>query len=475
MDSCTEASKIRNNKQPDSATVSLPVQRTFPPEILGIIFHYYMQGVRLRLNYREPVWVLTRVCHLWRGVAFDNWLLWTRIDASLSRIGSKSNALLPTPSETDRCLSILKRYLEYSRKAPLDIYVDLEHCDVCPVILRTLWEHRPRWQKAYVADYGIDASQACRDVRGQLGYGMPNLQYIQLLGAPDVLAHMCPAPALRTLVVGADFRGNLPNDNPVWSQITCYSGPAFFNSHDRRSTFILARMPNLEICDITGVGRQLAYAVILAPRARCKFHRLQVLRLGRSQCDVYLPLIDAPRLRKLDCRQDTMGYSAVHSFLRQCGSSLSLLSVKYGVDDKRLYEIIQQVPTLHTLILHDEASRENEYACSGDIFALLASNPKALSDLAVLKVERLRERYNKPASDSFVVLVRSLATLYPLRLQTAALCVPSDDIEKVSHLLRDECTCIPSAVHIKARDLSKNSLDEEDMGEVYSVFADSRW
>ncbi|TRM64904.1 hypothetical protein BD626DRAFT_628991 [Schizophyllum amplum] len=437
-----------------------------PPEILSLIFRYYLADVWLSLTYRAPIWTLMRVCTLWRNVALSNHLLWTKIDGSPRGKPSES----PKQSR-----SVLETYLTRSNPALLDIRLNLSYHDAFRIALEIFWQNRHRWRSLSIAaNADVNIHNVLKSLGSDFGYGLPNLEEINLLydGKCGTMAALSPIPALRTLVASSTFLVKPAKDHvrSAWKLITRYHGPAF--SHIGTHPFILHLMPNLEICAIRDHGVNIKMGIASARYAGVQHDlpNLRVLHLSGNKNDTCLGMMRAPQLRKYEHR-GVRGECALSNFIDRSKCALTTLSVRYGPHGKCLYELIQLLPALHTLILRDNRDAPNDFeggADSTDVPSLLSGKPAALSQLSVLKVERYRQCSYKGThdSDSFVILVKNLIALRPLRLQRARLYVPSVDVGAAWRFIREACSSVPACVDVAAGDISSYDTDEVDIKEI---------
>lgn len=312
---------------------------------------------------------------------------------------------------------------------------------------------------------------------------MPNVQQVQLcyIGTPDgVLPHLFPSPALHTLIAGQGFMV-APSNSSAWSQITRYCGPAF------SLTFVLSYMSNLVLCHVTSSGPITAEYRFNPERQgpEYRFPHLQVLNLSHSHSAYCLSWIEAPRIRKLEaCQLQYKNYQTLFDFVARsrCSRSLSTLTIRYGRDDRSLYMIIMMLPALHTLILYDQSTGapEDDFANDAEILDLLACKPMMLSRLTTLKVQRhsrrsYRGRFYRQSRDSFVSLVRNLAALQPLRLESVRLYVPlAVDVNAASLFVRDACALAPPVVDVAVEDILGFSMDEDEIREL-DEFSEWDW
>ncbi|KAL1680423.1 hypothetical protein EV122DRAFT_207944 [Schizophyllum commune] len=378
--------------------------RSIPNEILGLVFELYVDNRRLSLAYKDPIWLLTRVCRVWRKVALSSPWLWTRIDTRRlpKYVPPKVKSRLGSVDMREVC-DVLQSYLAHSRSLPLEINLYLWPSSRWKPVVQMLWEHRQRWQTLHCRG---GRTQELEQVRQEMSSdGLPVLrsyQYASDGDAKDIAGLLCllPAPKLRNLRLWG--RCQTIDQSLPWSQITCYSGPAVTHAGHK----ILPLMTNLQSC----VVHFIDFDYTTWGNSTCLFcPRLRVLSFYSHYephtCAAY---ISAPMLRKLSNTLYFIDISARH------GSALSTLSIGYGCDDAVLYEIIKHCPTLRTLVLRQSPARIPAGTIWRPIFAQLKDTPALFSHLIVLKVvpvfNRSTQEINAQVADA-MQLVKTLLAL----------------------------------------------------------------
>ncbi|KAL1695417.1 hypothetical protein GGG16DRAFT_45054 [Schizophyllum commune] len=419
--------------------------RSVPNEILGLVFEHYVGNRRLSLAYKDPIWLLTCVCRVWRKVALSTPSLWTRINTSrISKYVPVNTRYFPGSVDMSKVCDVLRSYLAYSRSLPLDIVLYLWPSFRWKPAVQILWEHRQRWQTLRI--HGTRA-QVLDQVRQEMpSVGLPLLRSYQHSfhkTTKDIPGLLClqPAPKLRIL----RLRGSLQtiDQSLPWSQITCYTGPAVTPDGHR----ILTLMGNLEFCVVRFIEFDCR---IWGNSTSLSCPRLRVLSFHEDwkphTCAAY---ISVPKLRKLCVAGDYQHPSYYYKICARHGSALSTLSIGYGWDDAVLYEIIKHCPTLHTLVLRKMPGRTPPGTIWRPIFAQLKDTPALLSHLVVLKVVlyffRTTDAINAQVAD-VMQMVKTLMSLDPHCLQAVHLY--DGHVEPTRRMLDQEFATVIDTVNV---------------------------
>ncbi|KAK0443802.1 hypothetical protein EV421DRAFT_1946106 [Armillaria borealis] len=308
-------------------SIYAPIRR-LPRDILIEIFHsvcdHWWQKERAEvqwklrqqyhsLNVSGPLWVLGRVCGLWRHVLHTSPVSWAR----------NLSVIYPLPKNARE---ILQTYLELTGEYPLRMRVDLpRHCNEtgCDEIIALLVQSYYRWRNVRIH---IPISYAHH--LEAISLPLPTLQTIEVdienkstrAGASsDFHLDMClNAPQLWQAALPRQgiLRVRLP------STITHYSG---FISCAEDLQF-LSQLPNLITCHLHSTrikSASLEGPVVLAQLCRLYIGELGILKCLTAPMLKHLTLTKDPGLRYLpsgDAR-------CVDLFLRRSGCHLESLSL----------------------------------------------------------------------------------------------------------------------------------------------------
>ncbi|KAK0432971.1 uncharacterized protein EV420DRAFT_1755118, partial [Desarmillaria tabescens] len=297
----------------DRTSIYAPIRR-LPRDILTEIFHSvcecWRQEIevdsiftenRYSLNVSGPLWVLGRVCGLWRDTLHSSPVSWAR------------DIVLKSPF-SKHARKILQTYLEHTGEHPLSLSVDCyddnstEDHEIMSLVVQSCC----RWKKVYI----------CTDVHymhhlESISY-LPVLQMIEIDIIVDYESDchlgMClNAPQL--------WRASLPRQGihqvGLPSSITHYSGRITCLEDFQ----LLSHLPKLITCHL----RDFWTLSFQARRVEAPVTMAELRHLYVNSAD-YLNFLTAPLLQSLTISEPMRGSVSVPSFLRRSGCHLENLS-----------------------------------------------------------------------------------------------------------------------------------------------------
>ncbi len=280
-------------------SIYAPIRRV-PRDILLEIFHSVCDIWRQNsLNISGPLWVLGRVCRVWRDALHTSPVSWSR------------NVLIESPF-SEHAPQILRTYLERTGDHPLSIQIlhfsskPTEDGEIMSLLLQSCY----RWKNLCIR-IGIHHAHHLKSISH-----LPLLQTIEVYIVDDdddnYRSDIClDAPQLRqaTFISHGIHQMRLPP-----SGITHYSGYIIC----AEDLLLLSQLPMLKMCHITGV----ILDSIDIPAVMTELRQLYIADLR------VLDFLTAPMLQSLVISWDYPGFvSTVTRFLRRSGCQLESLSV----------------------------------------------------------------------------------------------------------------------------------------------------
>ncbi|KAF7294637.1 F-box domain-containing protein [Mycena indigotica] len=358
---------------------------SLPVELLSEIFVHSMPETHSNASIHDSPLLLTRVCRLWRDLAFATPVLWAAFSIELvsdKKILSPNNANL---------------WLSRSQNLPLSIYV--EDSSVSEPDLQRwafyeeLCRHAHRWQDVTLNIPFTILWRLPIQHRGALVM-LERLKMGRDEGEQYVPDHrvttFMTAPQLRAvdITLDADQTVNVQGISLPWAQLTVFRGRPFATDE---CLFVLLQATRLTECEFDDIIEGNSYEYVVAPS-------LQVLRLDSfplHTCAPVMSLLTVPTLRKLALGSKTQNapgdivWPAFRRFLSRSSCSLThlLISANTSVsewdrimlhyslfpllehleifwfhEDSNIVPLIQTsdtgtpLPRLHAIVLHSQTS-----------------------------------------------------------------------------------------------------------------------
>ncbi|KAJ7286869.1 hypothetical protein C8J57DRAFT_1460364 [Mycena rebaudengoi] len=213
-----ELSKERDVAQAELDNISYPIL-TLPAEITIEIFHSCLPSNVVKPTPAGVPLVLGRICRQWRSIALATPRLWSSLDITGIPGSNRRNALLCT---------LLERWLARSASHPLAFIWDDTakklYSDTTNALHDTVLRHAHRWRD-------VNLVLAHADLVRYMGVseGFPLLVKLTLYPTESRI-HTSPFPALRgcpqlkNLVTDGHLLHSIPQQLPLWSQLTQFHG-----------------------------------------------------------------------------------------------------------------------------------------------------------------------------------------------------------------------------------------------------------
>jgi len=424
----------------DIYNIILSPARRLLPDILREIFCYCIGRTYPLLSATEAPMVLTRVCSLWRSVAFSSPRIWTRLHIPLPgdpRISSNlvvnnAHALELRRQEFSKTMALrcqaVKEWLDRSGSCPLFLSIaypfnsippigdngGAEEDDVAGPLFQIIYPYAPRWEHLRLSmplriyqkletKISLDRLSRLRSFTGKILSPAP-------LAAPTPTPlHIIELPSLKTLSLNClQLTRNLGRHRNSWYRLTdiCFESP----------------VPDTDLLELL---RQCHSLVVLEVS-------MQVFRVWQQGHELNLAMVLLPHLESLKFRE--MGPASPASFALYA-PSLKLLRYRCphryqdnfgGINERRL----SRPEALIRLISNAAASLET-----------LSIEPQAFEPGHVLECLRLAvHAKDLTFGDSFLDLDIEEEVRYHDFFDLEAFTVPTTEYESSSSMpLQTQC------------------------------------
>ncbi|KAF4609987.1 hypothetical protein D9613_010352 [Agrocybe pediades] len=291
-------------------SVLAPIRR-LPPEILGIIFSFAIEGCTVRYPARRDSmpWVLGQVCSFWREVQISLPQLWSLLDVELfffNHLGDDASFAAGLHEAQEFVETCLRR----SGKELLNLSlrgIGTGSTAAMKVVLRLFVEHAERWRDAYlefdVYDFLPTLSPAM--------HRLPNLSSLSLFSyqRPEQLPVIAPfedAPKLTTLAISGIH-------NPFYTLIVPWSQISHLTS--KSSTFQQGEFTQLlratqALAYLHTESERILEAASSQPVSLPHLTKLSVVNKGTYIANVF-QFLDIPNVRDLRIHATTRLASSV--------------------------------------------------------------------------------------------------------------------------------------------------------------------
>lgn len=346
----------------DQSSAFLSPIRTMPTEILSLIFDYLCSNIGFS-NRARPI-VLASVCYRWRSIAVSYPSIWTCINTSRH-----------SPRMDERTRNFLQLYLDRSQDMPIRIHAsDFPSGSPDSTLLSTLAAHAHRWSRATLSLTPDGYNTLFRALKGKSLtllrkfslYG-PSLDDIPAAFPCDALMTACNLDSL-TFQKATKYPENLglPLEKIRILNLIDYDDPALILR-------CIAQTINLRHIRITATSDCQLESRGLLPEVVVATEALHLsLRMGNFSGDLFekvLSILSAPALQHLklalplpeECPtkcspklDDIFRLKPISEFIVRSGCRLRSLRVEnVNVHENDLIQVLENTPTITTLVLHE--------------------------------------------------------------------------------------------------------------------------
>ncbi|KAK0206811.1 hypothetical protein DFS33DRAFT_621419 [Desarmillaria ectypa] len=343
----------------DQNSASFSPIRAIPTEILSLIFDYLCSNIGF--NDRAQPLVLASVCYRWRCIAVSYPSIWTRINAPRN-----------SPHADEHTRNFVQLYLDRSQDMPLRIHVsDFPLGLPDSTLLSILAAHSYRWLRAtfslttegYYALFRALEGQSLTRLRKFNLYG-PSLD-----GVPD--SFQC---ALMTACKLDILTVQKPIERPESLGLP-FGRIRLLNliDHDDPASILrcITQTINLRHLRITATSNCQSRGLLPTPVVAAKVLYLS-LRMGNFDGDLFekvLSVLSTPTLQHLkvalplpeECPMGcspklngTFSLKSISEFIVRSACRLRSLRVEnINVNEDELMQVLENAPTITTLVLHE--------------------------------------------------------------------------------------------------------------------------